>query len=302
MVADSRSARCRFAAAALLLAVAFPPSLRSQTTIVRFAGIDPGARPTVLEKLRRAAGAGGGRMFCVTRDSVRQVIAPSPGPVAVIDSIFLVLDVEPAAIDSVGLVVMSRLRCGVAVPWVLTRGSPACSGSALCEPPEGGACAPTSADYLELLETRAPYAAIHCGGEQLRFLFPAQFMDISGSWSLERRSAPDPAYLQRRRMDRGTFTALLFAGVWANGAFGIDRDVGGYRDAWTLDKYTHGLAAGVLTFGAMTAGVPRDLAALGICAASGAFEVSQGYVSNRDFIASCGGALVAWGWHRVWAK
>ena len=302
MVADSRSASCRLAAAALLIAVAFPLPLSSQTTIVRFAGIDPGARATVLEKLRRPAGSGGGRMFCVTRDTVRRVIAPSPGPAAVIDSIFLVLDVQRAAVDSVGVVGMSRLHCGVSVPWILDRGSPACSGSALCEAPGGGACAPTSTDYLELLQTRAPYAAIHCGGEQLRFFFPAQFMDVTGSWSLERRSAPDPSILQRRRMDSGTFTALLFAGVWANGVFRIDRDVGGYRDEWSLDKYTHGLAAGVLTFGAMTAGVPRDLAAVGICAASGAFEVSQGYVSNRDFIASCGGALVAWGWHRVWAK
>lgn len=301
MVAESRSARCRFAAAALLFAVALPRDLPSQTTIVRFAGVDPGARSAVLEKLRRTPGPGG-QVFCVTRDTVRRVISPSLGPVAGIDSIFLVLDVERAAIDSVGAAGMRLLHCGVAVPWILDRASPACSGPAGCEVPASEACAPTSSDYLALLETRAPYAAIHCRGDQFRFFFPAQFMDVTGSWSLERRVAPDRSFFQRRRMDSGTFTALLFAGVWANGAFGIDRDVGGYRDEWTLDKYTHGLAAGVLTFGAMTAGVPRDLAALGICAASGAFEVSQGYVSNRDFIASCGGALVAWGWHRLWAK
>jgi hypothetical protein len=302
MVAESRSARCRFAAAVLLFAVAFPRALSSQTTIVRFAGVDPGARSAVLEKLRRTPGSGGGRVFCVTRDTVRRVISPSLGPVAVIDSIFLVLDVERAAIDSVGAAGTSLLHCGVAVPWILDRASPACSSLAGCEAPASEACAPASTDYLALLETRAPYAAVRCHGDQFRFFFPAQFMDVTGSWSLERRSAPDRSFFQRRRMDSGTFTALLFAGVWANGAFGIDRDVGGYRDEWTLDKYTHGLAAGVLTFGAMTAGVPRDLAAVGVCAAGGAFEVSQGYVSNRDFIASCGGALVAWGWHRLWAK
>jgi hypothetical protein len=286
MLIDRRPAGLWLAAAVLSVVGGVARPLAAQTTIVRFAAVAPAASAGVLDKLH-APGATGD-VFCVSRDSVQRTLSRLGGPIAAIDSVFLVLDVEPAAIDSVHTAGIPFLHCGSGVPWIKDRA--------------GQGCAPTSADYLDLLRTRAPYAALHCEGRQLRFFFPAQFIDASGAWSIERRPPVERDALQRRRLGSGTFTGLLFTGVLANGVFGIDRDAGGYIDEWTLDKYTHGLAAGVLTFGAMTAGVPSTYAALGICAAGAAFEVTQGYVSNRDIVADCGGALTAWVWHRVWAR
>lgn len=272
--------------------------LPAQTTIVRFAAVAPAARAGVFGKL---GASGGGGVFCVSRDSVQRTLSRVAGPIAAIDSVFLVLDVERATIDSAQTAGIPLLHCGPGVPWIRDRVREPCIGSGSCAVPTPP-CAPTSADYLDLLRTGAAYAALYCAGDQLRFFFSAQFIDASGAWSIERRPAVGRDALQRRRLGSAAFTGVLFASVWANGVFGIDRDAGGYTDEWTLDKYTHGLAAGVLTFGAMTAGVPRDYAAVGICAAGAAFEVSQGYVSTRDIIADCGGALTAWVWHRVWAK
>ena len=304
LVRSCRRHSARWLAAALFV-VGFSRPLFAQTTIVRLGAIDPGSRASVLGELQRHSDRpdSTGLVFCVTKQSVERRATPRvAGRDAGVDSVFLVMGVERATIDSARSATLPGLRCGNAVPWIRDRAARACATADSCAPPLESSCAPTAADYLELLRTMAPYAAIHCGEGRLRFFFAAQFVDASGSWSIERRPAADPQARQRRVIDDGTYVALLFAGVWANGVFRIDADAGGYRDEWSLDKYTHGLAAGLLTFGAMTAGVKPTPAAVGLCAAGAAFEVTQGYISSRDIVADCTGALSAWLWYRLWVR
>ena len=98
---------------------------------------------------------------------------------------------------------------------------------------------------------------------------------------------------------------IFFTGVTgalaANYRMKIDKDPGGYTDAWTTssmfpDKGVHGLAAFALTSVGVDLGVRPWTSAMTICAAGIAFEYTQGYVSRYDIGADCIGASGAALW------
>lgn len=99
------------------------------------------------------------------------------------------------------------------------------------------------------------------------------------------------------------YAAALMAGIGSNYAFRIDPDPGGYKDAWSSsDKIGHFVAGTFLTERAMMLGVrPRD-AVLLTCGGAIGYELSQGYASYRDAVASCSGAVFARGFRWLQRK
>lgn len=103
---------------------------------------------------------------------------------------------------------------------------------------------------------------------------------------------------------RIAFFAGVAGGLAANYRIKLDKDPGGYTDAWTTssmfpDKGVHGLAAFALTSVGVDLGVRPWTSAMTICAAGIAFEYTQGYVSRYDIGADCIGASGAALW-RSW--
>jgi len=104
-------------------------------------------------------------------------------------------------------------------------------------------------------------------------------------------------FLPRRpRLDGAArvFAVAFAAGDGLNAWLHLDRDVGGYIDSWhTADKLAHGAMGAVITQSALNAGVPRRWAAPITCAGAVGFEYSQGFVSWKDALAGCSGAVAA---------
>lgn len=98
----------------------------------------------------------------------------------------------------------------------------------------------------------------------------------------------------------GPLFVLVAAAVVVNVGAGVDRDEGAYDDRWsTTDKPLHAAVAFSMTSAATVARVNPRHAAVAICWAAAAFEVTQGSVSEKDMAASCGGAALAWAWSRL---
>jgi hypothetical protein len=92
------------------------------------------------------------------------------------------------------------------------------------------------------------------------------------------------------------YGATLGVALVGNYVFKIDRDPGGYRDSYgTSDKLAHFNTGYFLAARAIDVNVPVGWSVLLTCAAGYAFEHTQGYVSNRDAVAACSGALTAGG-------
>ena len=92
------------------------------------------------------------------------------------------------------------------------------------------------------------------------------------------------------------FAFAFMAGDGLNAWLHFDRDPGGYVDTWsTIDKLAHGAMGAVITQSALNVGVPRRWAAPITCAGAVGFEYSQGYVSWKDALAGCSGAVIATG-------
>ena len=113
------------------------------------------------------------------------------------------------------------------------------------------------------------------------------------------------------------FIAVLVAGLGVTLGFGLDRDVGGYRDSFrTADKPLHALAAFGLTLTALVASVQATVAVAGVIIAGVLFELVQvlvpwlesrrtarprwGYLSPLDAAANVVGAVSAVGiWRAI---
>lgn len=101
---------------------------------------------------------------------------------------------------------------------------------------------------------------------------------------------------RQRRLDGAArvFALAFAAGDGLNAWLHFDRDVGGYVDSWhTADKLAHGAMGAVIAQSALNAGVPRRWAAPITCAGAVGFEYSQGFVSWKDALAGCSGAVAA---------
>jgi hypothetical protein len=69
------------------------------------------------------------------------------------------------------------------------------------------------------------------------------------------------------------------------------------QDVWLgRDKALHGGTAATLTFAGVRAGVRPWVAASTVCAAGGAFELTQLRASGKDAAVNCLGAATAWAW------
>ena len=109
--------------------------------------------------------------------------------------------------------------------------------------------------------------------------------------------ASRPASAQHRTAIAVT---ALGAGVVANRIWHYDVDHGGYVDSFrTPDKMEHFAIASTLTFTAIDFGAKPSVSALAVCGAGWGYELTQGWVSWRDGVASCTGAFSAYVFHRL---
>lgn len=91
-----------------------------------------------------------------------------------------------------------------------------------------------------------------------------------------------------------TYGGAVTAGVVANRFLHVDTDHGGYTDLWsTRDKLAHAAVGFALSTTAMEMGVRPRIAVLLTCLGATGFEFSQGYVSRKDIVMGCGGAVAA---------
>lgn len=144
-----------------------------------------------------------------------------------------------------------------------------------------GDCNPSRTDYRALRRSGQPFAVVQCGVVHHRFYYPHEYR---------------PALLSTP-----AFFGLLGGAVALNAFLPLDRDAGGYHDAWLAnDKFVHFAAAGMLTGLATDAGVRPSVAAVGVCVAGAAFEATQGWASEKDVAVNCAGAGLVALWKALW--
>jgi hypothetical protein len=213
--------------------------------------------------------------FCVVRDYRFQVQAPS-------DTAVQVLSVVHATVKGATTDHIESISCPDTTLSVIHTHPH----------PEGVAdCNPSRTDWQSFAYRGEFYEAIVCGSDGsipiVRFYFQQDNPLTHGTAEKQKKSS----------LRRDLFLTPLVLGS----AFIRDPDAGGYVDRWgTQDKAFHFTAGFSIALAGLKMGAPAKWVIPGTCAAAAIHELKQQYHSRKDFAASCGGAVLAWAWNKVW--
>ncbi|HKV50641.1 MAG TPA: hypothetical protein VJO52_05505 [Gemmatimonadaceae bacterium] len=187
----TRPRRSHACAVRWALLAAFVTGNAAQAQVVRYGVMEDSAR-AMLRTAWRNDSAQPERAYCVRRARiVAHVISPTK-----VDSIFHVLEVRPAHVDSASPNHVS-FACGHGTPELHTHTPATCLGDdpkyCTADGPEAYSCQPSRDDYEKLVQRGDEFAIIQCDRVAFRFYYPSEYAapTVHDSVSRSTRHAPE---------------------------------------------------------------------------------------------------------------